>query len=161
MPDIRNIQRQFIITKSLTDREKKLKEELQLIQDELDQERKKCRHIAVYTGWNGMFQSRYTSYCECLFCRKESLETRYRIDATNFNAEEYNHGSSAEERSRKIDELQAIAMKVMMDNPALTLEEFVEKMQRIAKEEEPKPEIKEEPKKTYRKMLPKFKSNLQ
>ena len=118
--------------RSLIMRKKQLEKELEYIKEILNVEAKKCDHVSVCLGFNGLHQYRDTSIFECLLCRETNPESNYPIiDATYYRDDLYNHGMLSNHREEKMDDLQKVAMLLYDNNPTLTNEELVAEMNKV------------------------------
>ena len=120
---------------TLTQSKKKLITELEEIKKQLEVQKEDCDHIKVCLGWNGPYQYRDTSICECLFCRESDPETNYPlIDASYYKDEIYSHGELSKYRESRMIELQNIAMYLLKENPNLSYDELISRMNIIIKD---------------------------
>lgn len=113
----------------LLEEKEELKKELREVENKIENERKTCDHVVVCSGWNGPFQYRDTSFCECLFCREQDPETKYSvIDASYYDELRFSHGDFPWYRNARMLKLQNVAYVMLKDNPEMTNEELVAAM---------------------------------
>lgn len=120
----------------------RLKKELNMVEKEIEESQDSCNHIRVCLGWNGSFQYRDTSIIQCLWCSEIDLRSLYNvIDATNYKSSLYGHGQYSSDREKRLLEIQKLAINMLMENPKLTEEEMVTRLNNIMKEDEEKIKI--------------------
>ncbi len=140
----------LLTNQKLFEEKEKLERELEEINEKIEDYQKTCDHIAVYTGWDGLYQCRDSSYCECLFCREKDPKTRYPvIDAAYYDEYHFGHGQFSWYRSDRMIKLQNVAYTMLKDNQEMTNEELVNELRtHIAKDREEYKIGKEEKDKT-------------
>lgn len=117
----------------------RLQKELNMVEKELDKSQQSCDHIRICLGWNGPYQYRDTSIFKCLLCSEREPESHYNVvDATNYKKFQYSHGEFIDDRKKRFSELQELAMNMIIENPSITEEELVKKLNDLIKEDEAK-----------------------
>jgi len=114
----------------------RLEKELNMINREVDTSQRSCNHISTCLGWSGPFQYRDTSIHLCLLCGEYDPDTKYKIiNATNYKRTLYGHGDYKSERDKRLLELQTLAIEIMSENPSITEEELIERLDTSIKRE--------------------------
>ncbi len=113
----------------------RLERELKMIRLEMDKEEINCNHIEVILGTLDSCQVSH-----CLFCQNVHLfnESTPRIDASNYMVERYGNGFAENQRLGRLEEIQNLWVKYQIENPQLTEEELIIKINDTIKEETPK-----------------------
>lgn len=130
--DIQNLKynRELIKTKS------RLEKELEMVNDKIKTKQESCNHIKVCIGWNGPFLYRDTSIDLCLLCCEDDPNTKFRvIEAYDYKKEEYDHGQLSSYREKRFEDLQQLTMNIMTENPSITEEQLIEKLNIIIEED--------------------------
>lgn len=118
-------------------RRKELKEELKDIDKQIEYQKEECNHINVCLGWNGPFQYRDTSICTCLICGEYDPESKYKhIDASYYKESLYSHGELDSYREKRLIDLQNLAIDILTKKQNISVEELVEIMIEIIKNQD-------------------------
>lgn len=122
----------------------RLKKELNMVEKEIEESQDSCNHIRICLGWNGPYQYRDTSITQCLWCSEVDPRSLYNIiDATNYKSSLYSHGQYSSDREKRLLEIQELAINMLMENPKLTEEEMVTRLNGIMREDKEKTKILE------------------
>lgn len=114
----------------------KLEKELKFVNHLIEEEQNSCNHVRVLLGWAGSHPYRDTIKEMCLFCGEKFLDTYLpTIDAINYQQFKYSHGERESSRLQKLDDIRNLWIKYQTENPKLTEEEIIEKINHIIKEE--------------------------
>lgn len=117
----------------------RLKKELNMVEKEIEESQDSCNHIRICLGWNGPYQYRDTSITQCLWCSEVDPRSLYNvIDATNYKSSLYSHGQYSSVREKRFSEIQELAMNMLIENPKITEEEIVTRLNEIIKKDEEK-----------------------
>jgi len=136
--DIQNLKynRELMKTKS------RLEKELRMVNDEVVVNQESCNHIKVCIGWIGLF-IHGTSINKCLLCSKDYPESKFPvIEAYDYKKEEYDQGQLLQSRDNRFDDIQQLAINILNENPLVTEEELIIKLNEIIEEDKNKVLIK-------------------
>lgn len=121
---------------TIMEKQRQLLSELKQTQNQLSEQQENCDHIRVCIGWNGPFLYRDTSICKCLICGKNEPESNYPlIEAYNYKSELYSHGELESYRDERMSELQNLAMNIISEKEDITIEQLIEIMNEMIKNE--------------------------
>lgn len=127
----------IIYNRKLMRQKATLERNLKTISNEIENLQESCNHIRVCLGWDGAYQYRDTSVFNCLLCRDYDPDTKYKtLDATNYKKMQYSHGQNESYRESRLLELQNLALAIIIENPSITEEELIEKIENIIKKDE-------------------------
>ena len=117
-------------------RKESLEKELEDVNKQIDFHQRECDHVNVCLGWSGSYQCRDTSICKCLFCGEYDPESKYNhLDATNYMSELYDHGQYESLRRDRLQALQNLAMNIISEKEDITIEQLIEIMNEMIKNE--------------------------
>lgn len=112
----------------------RLKNELNMVNKELENQQNICEHIPVCVGFEGLFKYRDNSYCYCALCRSSHFDssTKYRpINACDYKKDKYGQGFWDEERDLRLDEINRLALDIVAENPNISVDELKESLEEI------------------------------
>ena len=125
--------------KELMKTKSRLEKELKMVNTELANKQNTCNHIRVCIGWDGPYLYRDSSINLCLICGEYDPDSKYKsIEAYNYKKEEYSHGELKSYRQRRFQDIQQLTISIMTENPQITKEELIEKLNIIIKKDEEK-----------------------
>lgn len=114
----------------LEDRKSKLQRQISKISNEISEQKKSCSHISVDLGYYGLYPSTGDEYC-CLLCgmgknREYYYEPKYMVHAENYLTQyDIKDDSHCIE---KLEHIQILALGILRDNPDMSDEELVSKL---------------------------------
>ena len=112
--------------------EKRLEEEIHMVDRELSHIQNNCKHIVITLGHSGDNDCIGSMYERCIICgeTEPNKVTSYPnfIDATFYKKEKYNHGESKEDREKKFCDLQELWMDYMKELPNESIEDKIKKL---------------------------------
>ena len=110
----------------------RLVKEMNIINQELANQQESCNHIRVCLGWDGPYQYRDTSIFNCLLCWDIDPHNNYKtVDATDYKKIQYSHGEHRRYREGRLLDLHDLALSIIVENPSITEEELIEKLNNI------------------------------
>ena len=120
----------------------RLKKELNMIEKEIEDSQGCCNHIRICLGWNGPFQYRNTSITQCLLCSEVDPRSLYNVvDATYYKSSLYGHGEISSDREKRLLEIQELVVDMLVENPKLSEEDLVTRLNEIMKEDKEKTKV--------------------
>lgn len=114
----------------LEDRKSKLQRQISKISNEISEQKNSCSHISVDLGYYGLYPSTGDKYC-CLLCgmgknREYYYEPKYMVHAENYLTQyDIKDDSQCIE---KLEHIQILALGILRDNPDMSDEELVSKL---------------------------------
>lgn len=123
---------------------RRLKNELNMVEKEIEKSQDSCNHIRICLGWNEPFQYRNTSIIQCLLCSEVDPRSFYNVvDATNYKSSLYGHGESSSDREKRLLEIQGLVVNMLIENPELREEDIVTRLNEVMKEDKEKTKVLE------------------
>ena len=108
-----NTLEQLKALKTLIDNKRELEKELKKIDKQMKENQKDCNHIVVCLDYD-----EDNSFCTCLLCKKDEPKSNYKIiNATEFQEPLYGNRETYKNRTRKLKEVQNVALRISRKNP--------------------------------------------
>ena len=120
----------------LEEQKEQLERNLAIINGKIDTEREDCSHVSVDLGYYGLYPSTGDEYC-CLLCGKGKnrdyyYEPRYMVHAEE-DLPQYNIKDD-EQCLAKFEHIQTLALGILKENPEMSNEELVARLNSLIQE---------------------------
>ena len=124
--------------RELKDEKRKLEKNLAHINNCMNQQKENCFHVMVYLGYNGFPVIANKYKYRCLICgeldnEKIPFKPEYIIHAEDY-LPQYDT-QDKEQCDEKFDNIQALALNLLRENPDLSREEMVIKLNHLIQED--------------------------
>ena len=120
----------------LEEQKEQLERNLAIINGKIDTEREDCSHVSVDLGYYGLYPSTGDEYC-CLLCGKGKnrdyyYESRYMVHTEEY-LPQYNIKDD-EQCLAKFEHIQTLALGILKENPEMSNEELVARLNSLIQE---------------------------
>lgn len=120
----------------LEEQKAQLERKLAIINGKIDTEREGCSHVSVDLGYYGLYPSTGDEYC-CLLCGKGKIHDYYYDPRYMVHAEEYLPQYDIKDDEQclaKFEHIQTLALGTLKENPEMSNEELVTRLNNLIQE---------------------------
>ena len=120
----------------LEEQKAQLERKLAIINGKINTQRENCSHVSVDLGYYGLYPSTGNEYC-CLLCGKGKNRDYYYDPRYMVHAEEYLPQYDIKDDEQciaKFEHIQTLALGILKENPEMTNEELVSRLNNLIQE---------------------------